>query len=40
MKEPVVSVNTLAFQGYELAEMVKALADLEVTYVEFAFIEG
>lgn len=40
MKEPIISVNTLAFQGYELADMVKALAELEIKYIEFAFIEG
>ena len=40
MKEPIISVNTLAFQGYELADTVKALADLKIKYIEFAFIEG
>ena len=40
MKEPIISVNTLAFQGYELSDMVKALAELEIEYIEFAFIEG
>ena len=40
MKEPIISVNTLAFQGYDLSETVKALADIGIEYVEFAFIKG
>jgi sugar phosphate isomerase/epimerase len=40
MKEPIISINTLAFQGYELSDMVKAVAELEIKYIEFAFIEG
>lgn len=40
MKEPIISVNTLAFQGYDLSDSVKALADIGIKYVEFAFIKG
>jgi sugar phosphate isomerase/epimerase len=40
MKEPIISVNTLAFQGYDLSVAVKALAELNIKYVEFAFIKG
>ena len=40
MNEPIISVNTLAFQGYDLSETVKALADIGIKYIEFAFIKG
>jgi len=40
MQEPIVSVNTLAFQGYDPSVTVQALAELEIKYVEFAFIKG
>lgn len=40
MKEPIISVNTLAFQGYDLSVAVQALAELDIKYVEFAFIKG
>lgn len=40
MKEPIISVNTLAFQGYDPSATVEALAELGIKYVEFAFIKG
>ncbi|UCH21579.1 MAG: sugar phosphate isomerase/epimerase [Deltaproteobacteria bacterium] len=40
MRKPIVSVNTLAFEGYDLSITVKVLAELGIQYVEFAFIKG
>jgi sugar phosphate isomerase/epimerase len=40
MKEPIISVNAIAFQGYDPSARVKALAELGIKYVEFDFIKG
>lgn len=40
MPKPIVSVNTLAFQGYDPSVMIQVLAELGIQYVEFAFIKG
>ncbi|MHC4456560.1 MAG: sugar phosphate isomerase/epimerase family protein [Planctomycetota bacterium] len=40
MEEQVITVSTIAFQGYELPTVLREIAASGVQYVEFAFIMG
>jgi sugar phosphate isomerase/epimerase len=40
MQQPIVSISTIAYQGYDLPIAVEEIADVGAKYVEFAFITG
>ena len=40
MRLPIVSVSTIAFQGYDLSLAVEEIAAVGAKYIEFAFIAG
>ena len=40
MQQPIVSVSTIAYQGYDLPIAVEEIAGVGAKYVEFAFIMG